>query len=252
MLPVYVEPFVGGGSMLMETIRQRQFAFDRVVINDIDPGVSAVYEAVKSAPHLLCQSVCNIVPSVELWNEAKATDGCGGLIDRASKKIFLHACSHGGMGFKSGSPQGGNRQESDYKIDCRWRPERICETINRAHQFSANWEVSCCDFEEIKLDTDCFVYADPPYYKQGGSLYKHSFGDDDHERLSRWICQSGFAVVSYDDDPFIHDLYEKWNVDLVPMGSGNNPSKCTKEIVAWKENTCTKVAPLVHATSNPR
>lgn len=233
--PIYVEPFVGGGSMLMKVITERNF--HEVIINDLDSGVICVYRCIQHNIDRLCSAIERVVPTVNFWRECKEVDntGNGSLIDRAVAKIFLHAGSHGGLGAKAGSAQGGFSQTGKYKIDCRWNPRRIVTTLRRAHRLSSNWSVSSVDFALLEIDSHCFVYADPPYVKAGESLYKHSFSSLDHERLRDWIGKAGVAVVSYDYHDSIDKLYSNWNRSVVSMGSGNNPNVNKKELVIWKD-----------------
>jgi DNA adenine methylase len=65
------------------------------------------------------------------------------------------------------------------------------------------------DFERvIRHPGDAIIYCDPPYWEQGGALYKHSFGPAEHIRLANALreCQNPW-VLSYDDHPAIHELY---------------------------------------------
>jgi len=66
------------------------------------------------------------------------------------------------------------------------------------------------DFEPLIRSRDkkgTFFYCDPPYYK-AEKYYKGSFTEEDHRRLHRVLSQvKGFAMVSYNDCPFIFELY---------------------------------------------
>lgn len=93
------------------------------------------------------------------------------------------------------------------------------EPVNiRSFLFSA-WECSRrlenvfienMDFEPLILNRDkkgTFFYCDPPYYK-AEKYYEGCFTVDDHLRLHRVLTQAkGFTMISYNDCPFIIDLY---------------------------------------------
>ena len=59
----------------------------------------------------------------------------------------------------------------------------------------ANWEFTTSDFEQVPLQPDDFVYADPPYdveftaYSQGG------FGWKEQERTAQWLATHGGPVI---------------------------------------------------------
>jgi len=65
------------------------------------------------------------------------------------------------------------------------------------------------------------IYCDPPYLSKKGS-YIHDFTDDDHARLSDSLSRFKHAriVVSYYDDPRLHDLYPNWTFVPAPIRAG--------------------------------
>lgn len=93
------------------------------------------------------------------------------------------------------------------------------EPVNlRSFLFSA-WECSRrletvfienMDFEQLIRSRDkkgVFFYCDPPYY-MAERYYEGCFTVEDHRRLHRVLSQiEGYAMVSYNDCPFILDLY---------------------------------------------
>lgn len=71
------------------------------------------------------------------------------------------------------------------------------------------WEFTNGRFDEIGLEPDDFVYADPPYdvpftqYSQGG------FGWDDQVRAAEWLAShTGPVILSNQATPRITQLYE--------------------------------------------
>ena len=72
----------------------------------------------------------------------------------------------------------------------------------------AEWEFTCGDFGDVKLRTDDFVYADPPYdveftaYSQGG------FSWDDQVRTAKTFSRhSGPVILVNQSTPRIRKLY---------------------------------------------
>ncbi|QVK02448.1 DNA adenine methylase [Mycoplasma mycoides] len=58
------------------------------------------------------------------------------------------------------------------------------------------------------------LYADPPYFNKAG-MYKNSFTIQDHIDLYNLLSELKVKtkiVISYNDEPFIKELYKDWNI----------------------------------------
>ena len=75
------------------------------------------------------------------------------------------------------------------------------KTIGYSRDFSAfavqfaRWEFMSVDFEEIRLEHDDFVYADPPYDVEFTSYSKGGFSWDDQTRAAEWLTGHRGPVV---------------------------------------------------------
>jgi DNA adenine methylase len=79
----------------------------------------------------------------------------------------------------------------------------------------ADWRFENLDFEEIELDDDDFVYADPPYDVQFTQYSKGGFGWDEQERVAEWLSKhSGPVVLSNQATPRIVKLYRSLKYTL--------------------------------------
>jgi len=70
------------------------------------------------------------------------------------------------------------------------------------------------DFLKQKLPkgrnrNNIFVYLDPPYYKNGRTLYVNYYEESDHLMLSRYMKSQKILswVMTYDNVQYIRDLY---------------------------------------------
>ena len=94
-------------------------------------------------------------------------------------------------------------------------------TINYRRDFTdyqdvfRNWDITCGDFESIKLEPTDFIYADPPYdvpfrqYSAGG------FSWEDQERLAHWLARhNGPVVASNQATDAILKLYRGLGFDI--------------------------------------
>ena len=78
-----------------------------------------------------------------------------------------------------------------------------------------NWEFTVGDFEEVSLEPDDFVYADPPYDVEFKQYSKEGFTWDDQVRLAKWLVKhSGPVVLSNQATPRIRTLYSELGFKL--------------------------------------
>lgn len=75
------------------------------------------------------------------------------------------------------------------------------------HRF-AGWEFRHGDFADLDLESEDFVYADPPYDQTFTQYSRQGFDFAQQERLARWLCDhAGPVVLSNQSTPRIHELY---------------------------------------------
>jgi DNA adenine methylase len=214
----YCEPFFGSGAVGWGVIKHLRGVgrLRRVLINDIDPGVAALWESVRLEPEALGALVEAFRPTVGAFAEFKRLDGAPGVprLVAGFRKLALHRMSFSGLGAVAGGCIGGRKQGGAYEVGARWNPRRIVADIRDTHALMAAtsraFEVSCGDFEDplSALGPNDLAYLDPPYYADGPALYKYHFRDADHLRLARCLraCRCRW-VLSYDDHPFVRQAY---------------------------------------------
>ncbi len=75
------------------------------------------------------------------------------------------------------------------------------KTINYLQDFSGykeifkNWQFSACDFEQLIIQSNDIVYADPPYDVQFTKYAKEDFTWLDQERLANWLGQLNVPII---------------------------------------------------------
>jgi len=87
--------------------------------------------------------------------------------------------------------------------------------ITYYHEFSAHkrafsrWRFKTGDFEDIALNKDDFIYADPPYDVQFTQYAQSPFSWDDQVRLAEWLAKHpGPVVLSNQATPRVLRLYK--------------------------------------------
>jgi DNA adenine methylase len=207
---IYAEPFVGGGSVALAMAAKHPSV--KLILNDLETGISAFWDLVANAPDTelkeLANRILNTRPTVSLFHEIKASQPSDRL-GRAFRALFLNRASHGGMGE---NPLGGKGQTSKGKIDSRWSAKNRVKELHEARRLLAGrTKVLNADFASViplAAGANTLTFLDPPYYEAGNQLYQFKWTDADHIRLHDALAGKSNWVMSYDDHPFIKDLYK--------------------------------------------
>jgi len=87
--------------------------------------------------------------------------------------------------------------------------------FTRYRQVFAEWEFTNRDFEKIPLDSDDFVYADPPYDVEFTQYAKGGFTWNDQVRTAEWLAKhKGPVLLSNQATVRIVALYRKLRFTL--------------------------------------
>jgi DNA adenine methylase len=230
-IKVYVEPFVGAGGMTSHVV-PRLPEGTTVVLNDLDPGVAALWQAVaaESALHALCERVGGFTPSIRTfemyWRNPVVEDS----IETAFRCLVLHQCSFNGLGPKAGGPMGGWHQDRRIDIRSRWHTEQLQDNLRRWYELFRTMSVQVvnCDavalLDQIPDSEHVLVYADPPYVKVGPDLYTLAFDEHGHRRLATRLRSTKRLrwAVTYDDHPLVREIYEGVWIEEVDVRAGRS------------------------------
>ncbi len=102
------------------------------------------------------------------------------------------------------------------------------------------WEFSCSDFEELTLNNDDFIYADPPYDVEFTTYSKGGFDWNNQVRLVKWLSKHpGPVVLSNQATERIVKLYQDYGfkvdcLDAPRMISCTGDRTPAKEVLAKK------------------
>jgi len=231
----YIEPFVGAGSMLAYLAKNRLLP-KKILINDLDTSLAKLYVAARDRHEDLCNLILrNHEPTVDDWNKAKDLDGrIDDVVEAGYNKLILQNCSHAGIGYCAGGPQGGYGQNGDYQIGCRWNPVSIVRKIQFYSEHLRGAEITNKSVFDMDFPDDGFMFLDPPYVAKGESLYRHSLNDQMHTRLADLLrSYRGAFALTYDDHPLVFDLYSGWTkISHFINNGGNNPRKNREIVIA--------------------
>ncbi|OMD99995.1 hypothetical protein BSK64_24495 [Paenibacillus odorifer] len=219
----FYEPFAGGSSISLHLLQLGLVS--KVTLIEYDPLIFSFWTCVFQHTDELCDLIERTDITIETWNDMEKYRGIDvpistKILELGFAGLFFNRTNFSGI-IKAG-PIGGQTQESNYKINCRFNKARIVNTIRLLSVFRDRVDVKWTDaiqfihnFNKQKISERTFLYVDPPYYGKGKSLYRKFFNDQDHIKLSKALSKlSAPWLLSYDNCKFISHLYEYQNNDL--------------------------------------
>lgn len=246
-LPVFVEPFIGGGAVYFKF--NSIFRFKECHIFDINEELVLAYSVVKNDVRGLIDYLGDVSDDFlsrndsgrkdyyytmrDAFNRAKGainfTQYGEEWIERAGQLIFLNRTCFNGL-YRVNS-----RDEFNVPFGRYRNPRILHEGVLRADSVALrNTTVHLGDFTlaEPYISKDTFVYFDPPYrpLNQTSSFTQYSkdrFTDEEQERLAAFYAQCdarGASLMLSNSDPknidpgdeFFDDLYAGYHIDRVP------------------------------------
>jgi len=246
-IKTYVEPFVGGGAVFFELASR--FDFERIVLNDVNEVLMLTYTVIRDDVESLISILSELEKeylSLDAENRVKRYYEIRGLFNREKKNlnygqfdsasvlhvahsIFLNKTCFNGLYRLN--------KKGEFNVPVgRYANPTICNAQNLYDVSSAlqGVELLCGDFEKMTeyIDSDTFVYIDPPYRPLNvtssfTSYQKDDFDDDDQVRLANWFRKidkekRAFLMLSNSnpkntnpDDDFFERIYEGYNVTEV-------------------------------------
>ena len=218
---LYVEPFVGGGSVAINLLNEN--LAEKVILVDRDPWIASFWQTVFFDSDWIIEQIDTIEVSLNKWYEFKNLNPST-VRDQALTCLFLNRTSFSGILEKRAGPIGGKKQVSDYPIDCRFTQTTRNTIIQRIEQisqyadhvygiWSCSWDEA---FSNIRAEQqanklprkDLFYYLDPPFFEDADALYRFYFTDEDHKALrDRLLIIEDKWLLSYDSAEQVEVLY---------------------------------------------
>lgn len=224
----YREPFVGGGGIFFITPP----SIERW-INDMHPGLVAVYEALRDRPEEFMAKCNSIEPPkrgdettgegsrgskgydkrlASVFDEVKLNEDC----DQAFRYFFVNRTVFGGR--------------VNYDLPSRLyfsNPEGWHIVANgqldKAAEHIKGTRITCGDYLPLLEEPGegVWIYADPPYVvntnlSRTSQVYQHGFSEQDHRDFAEAVKRCKHNVcISYDDDPdgLIRSLYDGFAIE---------------------------------------
>lgn len=240
---IYVEPYVGGGSVALSLLFNEYVK--KIYINDKDIAIYAFWHSVLYESEELCKLIKDTPVTVETWfklRDYQINKNDVDLLSLGFSTFFLNRTNRSGI-LKAGII-GGYDQTGNYKIDARFnkkdlirRIERIADYADRIHLTNED-AVPLVRRLSSTLPSNTFFYLDPPYYVKGKGLYMNYYTDQDHKDIANAVSSinNGRWIISYDNVPFIRNLYSKYRQKIFKLNYSASNSGMGEEIMIFCDN----------------
>lgn len=234
----YIEPFVGGGSVLFWVMNN--FNVKRAIINDINPHLVNTYKTIKNYPNELVlalenlqkdfHSIENEIEKKEYYNQIrdlynkKAEED----ISQAAMFIFLNKTCFNGLYRVN--------RKGEYNVPMgRYNKPLICDRQNilAVSDVLQRVEITCGDFETTLdfAEKNTLFYLDPPYKPLNETSNFNAYSEFDfddseqirlrdfcvklNERNCHWILSNSDMKNVDSNNNFFDDLYSEFNIQRV-------------------------------------
>ena len=237
----YFEPFAGGAGAALRLLREG--VVSQAHINDLDPCISAFWQAVLGETNRFSDAIMSVKLDVDEWKKQREiylNQDVSKLFDLGFATFYLNRCNRSGVLFGA-APIGGYGQTGKWKIDARFYRESLAGRVIELGQLSEQIHLSNMDAHRFLLEklprgherTRVFAYLDPPYWEKGGRLYFNSYSSQDHRALARYMQSQKTLkwVMSYDDAPPIRDIYVRSNIHRLSLRYNLNKARDAQELL---------------------
>lgn len=224
----YAEPFCGGAGLAMKLLVLGEVS--KVALNDLDPAVYSVWDAIVNHPEKLCEFIDSVALDIREWHRQRdvyQTERNPSL-RLGMAAFYLNRTNRSGI--LRGGVIGGQRQTGAYKIDARFNRKNLCKDVRRIAARGEKIQLYNMDARDFMtsvapgLGEKSFVYLDPPYVEKGPGLYENSFGDAEHWALAKSVRgYEGNWMVTYDVNDLVDELYapsEEWPISVSDIEVG--------------------------------
>ena len=219
----YVEVF--GGAAWVLFYKDKHAA--KEIYNDINSELVNLFRMVKYHPEAVEKELEYMLNSREMYNEyynqdiSRKTE-----IQRAARYFFLIKVSYGAKITSFG---------------CAARNVMQIRDLSEVQKRLSKVLIENKSFEQLIKAQDkegTLFYCDPPYYKTEKyyDMGESTFGEEQHILLRDTLREiKGKSILSYNDDPFIRELYKDFNIEAIErnnnLGNVVGGKKTYKELI---------------------
>jgi len=266
----YAEPYAGGAGAAINLLLGEYV--EHILINDANPAIFSFWKYVTEDNQRFVDEILNCKVNLTEWekmhNLIKSSSTPSFELGFAA--FFLSRTNRSGI--LNAGPIGGNTQAkqdaANYKIDCRFNKKDMAKRVEDIGRKSSRITVTNKDaiqfLQELKSE-NLFVYLDPPYFKQGKSLYLDYYKPQDHIALAEFLRNTDQFnwILSYDCVDEIKEIYSDFDLYTFELNYTAQQVRTGKELLIHsrqltmpstmniaRKRTPISVVPLAKAHSN--
>lgn len=199
-----VEPFCGGLSVALGLLPER------ALLNDNNPHLVNFYRWLKKGLVLSLPIRNNIYAYYTYREQFNRLLAQGKRDTKRAAELFYYLNCTGHEGMCRFDRQG------QFNVPFgRYRRIKYQTDFTTYREVFANWEFIAGHFQDILLESDDFVYADPPHDVELTQDPNKVFDWEDQQRLAEWLAQHRGPLVLCNEaaDPII-ELYQGLGFDV--------------------------------------
>lgn len=231
----YAEAYCGGAGLAMKLLLLGRVS--RVILNDVDPAVYSMWDAIVNRPDELCAFIEGAELSIPEWKAQREVylSSSAPSLELGKAAFYLNRANRSGI--LRGGPIGGMSQKGKFGISARFNKGPLCDKVRAIAARSADidlYNMDACEFISSVLAREDGLFAnfDPPYVVKGPGLYESSYTEDDHREVAGKIAGCGFPwMVTYDNVPLISEIYGDFDRYLIDVGYSAASAKVGRELL---------------------
>lgn len=235
-----VEPYAGGAGASLKLLFSGKI--ESIIINDLDKAIFAFWKIAVSDTDFLINKIKKTDINIKEWNNQKEiyNNPSSSIKELAFATLFLNRTNRSGI--IEGGPIGGIKQDGFWNIQVRFSKNTIISRLEKIKEFKRKILVKNLDGITLlrKLEKDkkkYFIFLDPPYYQKGKSLYLNHYTDKDHKELLKHLEKSSLKwIMTYDDVPYIQNLYDKFSKKKFTINHSAFKARKGKEVLIFSDN----------------
>lgn len=224
-----VEPFCGGLGVATGLVP------DKALLNDVNPHVINFYQWLKKGLDIdfpMENQSISYYSARDRFNELLST-GRSASEEAAGLFYYLNRTGYNGL----------CRFNSKGRFNVpfgRYKTISYRSTFEEYRNAFKGWMFTSMDFDQLELERNDFVYADPPYDVPFTAYSKGGFSWQDQIRTAKWLSRhKGPVILSNQATKRIVDLYESLDFELTFLEAPRRIS-CTgdrtpaREVLAFR------------------
>lgn len=231
----YAEAYCGGAGLAMKLLLLGRVS--RVILNDVDPAVYSIWDAIVNHPDELCEFIEGAELGIPEWKAQREVylSSNAPSLELGKAAFYLNRTNRSGI--LRGGPIGGMAQSGKYGLDARFGKAALCKKVRAIAARSSDialHNLDACDFIDTVLvgGDNVFANFDPPYVDKGPGLYENSYTEADHRSVAEKIRSCEFPwMVTYDNSPLIVGLYGGFDMYLMDVGYSAASVKVGSELL---------------------